>query len=307
MSRSSHISSVLFVVRGCTTEDPFSKKKGERCKLTSEGTDKVAQADCEEVSTAAAQPVCEFGTSCFGGCNKCTQDSDCLQDKPSARTCDTNPRSRTLGFCTSVVGDVCQIRGKLNNRGASSRCPEGSKCKPVKPLAGKPPTYGICTAQKLVGKSGCKVGETDCPDDRMCKTVGSTSFCAMFFGEPCNSGNKPCEPGHKCSKGKCAYDMADAANIVKDANNKAVVKKTTGTICKASSDCLSKVCGEMTVMGSIKELMDEKDKREEKVQPEKGTWGGEHSAAQRNAAQPFFRPLFFWLHMVGKWDSIFLS
>jgi hypothetical protein len=59
----------------------------------SASSDKIANDDCTEATVSSAQPVCEFGTMCFGGCNKCEQDSDCIQDKPSARTCDTDDRN----------------------------------------------------------------------------------------------------------------------------------------------------------------------------------------------------------------------
>ena len=57
----------------------------------SASSETIANPDCTEMGlTTGAQPVCEFGTMCFGGCNKCEQDSDCIQDKPSARKCDAD-------------------------------------------------------------------------------------------------------------------------------------------------------------------------------------------------------------------------
>ena len=158
------------VHRGCDAiEDPFSKKEGDECVSDESASDKIANDDCTEATVSSAQPVCEFGTMCFGGCNKCEQDSDCIQDKPSARTCDTDRNSMTQGFCSSVIGDVCQVRGEFNARGSPPGmglpgCPEGSRCKNKKDTP-----FGVCEAEKQVGKAGCT--DTTCPDGRMCTTA----------------------------------------------------------------------------------------------------------------------------------------
>ena len=68
----------------------------------------------------------------------------------------------TQGFCSSVIGDVCQVRGEFNARGSPPGmglpgCPEGSRCKNKKDTP-----FGVCEAEKQVGKAGCT--DTTCPD-----------------------------------------------------------------------------------------------------------------------------------------------